>query len=130
MTETENSGTQKTWFITGCSSGMGAALARAVLARGDFVIITARNTGPSLEIPAHPDSLVLELDVTRPEQIRESLAAAIAARGRLDVIVNNAGAGLLGALEDCTGEEIAACMAVNFHGPVHIMQTQRCPTIR
>ncbi len=122
MSERENNEAQKTWFITGCSSGMGAALARAALARGDFVILTARNIGPLAGFPAHPNSLALELDVTQPEQIRASLAAAIAARGRLDGIVNNAGAGLLGALEDCTSEEIAACMAVNFHGPVRIMQ--------
>lgn len=117
------------WFITGCSSGLGAALARAALDAGDFVTATARDAGALAEFADHPRCLTLALDVTCPEQIRSGLAAAVKARGRLDVIVNNAGAGLLGALEDCDDNEISRCMAVNFHGPLGIMRAA-APVLR
>jgi NAD(P)-dependent dehydrogenase (short-subunit alcohol dehydrogenase family) len=111
----------RTWWITGCSSGFGAALARTCLAAGDRVFATARNLAALGEIATQPNATVRELDVTDGTQVRAALEEAFSA-GRVDVIVNNAGGGLLGALEDVSDEEIDRCMRVNFSGPLNVMR--------
>ncbi len=115
----DSNGGPRVWLITGCSSGFGAAIAKAALNAGDRVVATARDNS---NIAAHPNCVALSLDVTRPEEVVARLSEAAAAWGRLDVIVNNAGAGLLGALEQVSDAEIADCMAVNFHGPLNVMR--------
>jgi NAD(P)-dependent dehydrogenase (short-subunit alcohol dehydrogenase family) len=131
----QNSGSDvpKVWFITGSSSGFGAAIARAALARGDYVIATARNTWDLADLADHPNCRTFALDVSKSSEIPVVLAQAQGLWGRLDVIVNNAGVGLIGALEDSSDSEIANCMAVNFYGPLNVMRasaailrTQRC----
>ncbi|MDQ5980629.1 MAG: hypothetical protein QG602_3606 [Verrucomicrobiota bacterium] len=114
--------TPTVWFITGCSRGLGHALAAAALARGDRVVATARNPAHLAALAAaHPDSChALELDVTRPEQVGTAAAAALAAFGGIDVLVNNAGAGLVGAIEETTETEIARCLDVNFLGALRV----------
>ncbi len=111
----------KTWFITGCSSGFGAALAAAALAAGHHVVATARRVETLADLASHAHCLTLAYDVTATDATT-ALQSALAFTGRLDVVVNNAGAGLLGALEELTPAEIEACMAVNFYGPLRIMQ--------
>src|SRR5690349_8960509 len=98
---------QKTWFITGCDKGMGYAFAETILAFGDRVVITARdkaNIAALLE--KYPDTAFgYELDITRQADIQLVVADAEQVTGGVDVLVNNAGYGLLGAIEATTPEE-------------------------
>ncbi|UQA59485.1 oxidoreductase [Polyangium aurulentum] len=111
----------KIWFVTGISRGLGKAIAEAALERGDVVIGTTRD-GTS-DIATQSGRLhVLPLDVTQREAARATVAAAHALHGRLDVVVNNAGFGLLGAVEEATDEETRDVFAVNFFGTLHVTQ--------
>ena len=91
------------WFITGCSSGFGYELATKALEADEKVIATARNIEPLSELSElYPENLTtITLDVTNPEQVKRVVSAAAKVYGRLDVVVNNAGYGLIGALEEC-----------------------------
>lgn len=119
---TENTSGQRVWLITGCSSGFGAEIARAALAAGDRVVATARDVSQLSDLAAIDECRVMTLDVTQPAAVASVLKEAHAVWGRLDVVVNNAGAGLLGALEEANDREIEACMAVNFFGPLNVMR--------
>lgn len=92
----------KVWLITGCSSGIGRALALAALARGDRVIATARSLD-KLEALEQRGAVAVELDVTSPDDVVRETVAAAAARvgGRIDILVNNAGYSLVGSAEEC-----------------------------
>lgn len=112
---------RKVWFITGISRGFGRELAAALLARGDTVIGTTRNG--SVDFPRGKGRLeVLALDVTNSQAVRTTVAAAFRLHGRIDVIVNNAGYGLLSSVEEATDEEIEHVFAVNFHGTRRVIQ--------
>lgn len=112
----------KHWFITGTSRGLGLALARAALARGDTVVGTVRSGAPPIE--AGPGKLhVLTLDVTDGTAIDRTVDEAFRlAGGRLDVVVNNAGYGLLGALEDATDEEVQRLFDTDVFGPFKVIR--------
>ncbi len=111
----------KIWFITGISRGFGRALAEALLARGDAVIGTTRDG--SVDIPRVKGRLdVLALDVTDSEAVKKTVAAAFRLHGRIDVIVNNAGYGLLSSVEEATDDQIEHVFAVNFHGTRRVIQ--------
>lgn len=114
----------KTWLITGCSTGFGRALALAVLGRGDQLLATARDVNTLADLKAeYPERCQLAtLDVTRPEEVQAAVAQVISSFGRLDVVVNNAGYGLLGSLEEVLEEQIRKNMEVNFFGPLSIMR--------
>jgi NAD(P)-dependent dehydrogenase (short-subunit alcohol dehydrogenase family) len=114
--------TPPVWLITGCSRGLGHALAATALARGDRVVATARNPAQLAALAAaYPDNCrTLELDVTRPDQVGTAVGAALAAFGGIDVLVNNAGAGLVGAIEETDEAEIARCLDVNFLGALRV----------
>lgn len=91
----------KVWLITGCSSGLGHALALAALARGDLVIATARDVAKLQELQAR-GAVTLPLDVTASDDVLAKTAAdAVALYGRIDILVNNAGYALQGAVEEC-----------------------------
>lgn len=111
---------RKVWFITGASSGFGRALAEQVIARGDRVVVAARNIDPLRELaaPAEDRVLAVRLDVTRPEQIRDAIAAAQGRFGDVDVLVNNAGYSMVGALEETSDDELRAGMETMFFGAV------------
>lgn len=113
-----------TWFITGCSSGFGRALAEAVLAGGDSAVVTARNPETIADLEEHYPgrALALTLDVTDPAQITDAAARAIDVFGRVDVVVNNAGYGYRGAVEEATTSEIDALFATNLFGPINVMK--------
>ncbi|MGL4618356.1 MAG: oxidoreductase [Chroococcidiopsis sp.] len=112
---------KKIWLITGVSRGLGKALAQAVLDRGDIVIGTTRNGKANLNGDTNTLHL-LELELSDPAQIKQTVDAAYQLHGRLDVVVNNAGYGLLGALEEASNEDIQRVFDVNFFGVVHLLQ--------
>jgi NAD(P)-dependent dehydrogenase (short-subunit alcohol dehydrogenase family) len=114
--------TKPTWFITGASSGFGMAFARYALDRGYNVVATARSIG-KLEAFAGsaPDRvLVHKLDVTVPSEAEQAVAAAVARFGRIDVVINNAGYGIIGAIEETPDGELRALMETNFFGAVAV----------
>jgi NAD(P)-dependent dehydrogenase (short-subunit alcohol dehydrogenase family) len=111
----------KIWLITGVSRGFGRELAAALLARGDTVIGTTRDG--SADVPSGKGRLeVLALDVTDPQAVKATVATAFQRHPRIDVIVNNAGYGLLSSIEEATEEEIDHVFAVNFHGTRRVIQ--------
>lgn len=111
----------KTWFITGISRGLGLALAKAALAKGDTVIGTVRNGTPAL--PASPGTLdILTLDMADGGAIASAVEQAFAKTGRIDVIVNNAGYGLLGAIEKATDAEVTRLFEVDVFGPFRLIR--------
>ena len=111
----------KTWFITGISRGLGLALAKAALAQGDKVIGTVRNGTPDLK--AAPGKLqVITVDIADGTAAEAAIKQAFEA-GRIDVIVNNAGYGLLGATEKATDAELAHIFAVDVFAPFRIIRT-------
>jgi len=111
----------RTWLITGISRGFGAALARKVLLTGDHVVGTTRDG--SLPDGLSPNRLtVIALDVAEPNRIDDALATALKPTGRIDVLVNNAGYGLLGPVEAAAEADIRQVFAVNFFGPAFLIQ--------
>ncbi|HEX7954240.1 MAG TPA: oxidoreductase [Burkholderiales bacterium] len=106
------------WFITGCSTGLGRALAQAVLEHGHRAVVTARNPEQIQDIVANypKTSLALALDVADHGQIERAGAAAEDRFGAIDVLVNNAGYGYLAAVEEGEEEEIRAMFETNFFG--------------
>jgi NAD(P)-dependent dehydrogenase (short-subunit alcohol dehydrogenase family) len=113
--------TSKVWFITGISRGFGKALAEAVLAEGDIVIGTSRD-GSSTLANDTGNLHVLPLEVTDSAAVVRAIDSAVALRGRIDVVVNNAGYGLLGSIEEATDEQVTHLFDVNFHGPRRVIQ--------
>ena len=100
--------TPRTWLITGASRGLGRAFAEVALEAGDSVIATAR-TVEQLDdlVAAHPDrALALALDVTQREAVNQVVAEAARFTGRLDVLVNNAGYGLAGGIEEASEQQV------------------------
>lgn len=108
----------KVWFITGCSTGFGRHLAQEALAKGDKVAVTARNVDDIKGLTdKYPDtSIALTLDVTKEEQVKEAVKAAIDQFGKIDVLVNNAGIGYFGAIEESEEEEVRRMFEINFFG--------------
>src|SRR5579862_7568340 len=100
--------TVTTWLITGCSTGLGRAFARAVLGRGHNVVATARSVEAVKDLAgADPDRvLALPLDVTNEAQITETVRAAEARFGNIDVLVNNAGYGYRAAVEEGDPDDV------------------------
>ncbi|HWM69840.1 MAG TPA: oxidoreductase [Steroidobacteraceae bacterium] len=104
----------RTWFITGASRGFGALIAQEALEKGDAVVATARDPKSVTErLGHHPNLLAVALDVTREYQAYEAAKAAVERFGRIDVLVNNAGYGLLGAVEEANTQEIEALYRTN-----------------
>jgi NAD(P)-dependent dehydrogenase (short-subunit alcohol dehydrogenase family) len=106
------------WFITGCSTGFGRELAKAVLGHGYRAAITARDPKSIEDIAAdHGDrALVLRLDVTNPAQATESVRRAESTFGKIDVLVNNAGIGYFAAVEESEEVEVRRMFEINFFG--------------
>jgi len=114
--------TERAWLITGCSTGIGREIARAVLARGERAAVTARNPDAVADLVAeYPDhALALALDVTDPEQITTAVEATERAFGAIDVLVNNAGYGYMAALEEGEDAEVRKLFDTNFFGVVDL----------
>ena len=113
-----------TWFITGCSTGLGRALAQAVLERGENAAITARDAGRLEDLAkVYPDTaLACALDVTDDEQVAAAVRQAEDAFGGIDVLVNNAGYGYRAAVEEGDPADVQRLFATNFFGPVALIR--------
>lgn len=108
----------KIWFITGCSTGFGRNLAQEVLQKGDKVAVTARNPEDVKDIVTqYPNTAIaIQLDVTKPEQVKKAVQQAKQHFGTIDVLVNNAGIGYFGAIEESEEDEIRRMFEINFFG--------------
>jgi NAD(P)-dependent dehydrogenase (short-subunit alcohol dehydrogenase family) len=116
--------TNTTWFITGASSGFGRAFAEHALAQGYNVVAAARDLAKleTLQAQAPDRVLAVKLDVDNANDASEAIAAAVRRFGRIDVLINNAGYGLVGALEETPERELRALMETNFFGAIRVTQ--------
>ncbi|WP_425825010.1 oxidoreductase [Streptomyces fractus] len=109
----------RVWLVTGASSGFGRAITEAAVAAGDVVVAAARRTAPLDDlVAAHPDQVeTLALDVTAIGDVQAAVDGVAARHGRIDVLVNNAGRGMVGAVEEATDAELRDLMDLHFFGP-------------
>ncbi|HEY4351766.1 MAG TPA: oxidoreductase, partial [Paraburkholderia sp.] len=106
---------------TGASRGFGALIARDALQRGDRVVATARNPQQVVDqLGDHPNLLAVKLDVTNEAEAAQAVEAAVARFSRIDVLVNNAGYGLLGAVEESSDSEVKAVFNTNVFGLLNV----------
>ena len=115
----------RTWLITGCSEGgIGAGIARAVLAHGDNAVITARSLSKMESIAKdYPDTcLPLIVDMADREQIRDAVDKAVARFGTIDVLINNAGHGYRSSIEEGEEEAVQELFRTNVFGPVDMIK--------
>jgi NAD(P)-dependent dehydrogenase (short-subunit alcohol dehydrogenase family) len=112
----------RVWLITEASSGLGRALATAALDRGERVVATARDRDRVVDLEQrHPGrAIAARLDVTDPDQARAAIEAAVTAFGRIDVVVNNAGYGLFGALEELVDDDLRRQFETNVFGALNV----------
>lgn len=113
---------QRVWFITGCSTGFGRELAKVAAQKGDFVIGTLRKAEQQADFEAiDPEKITsVLLDVSNKYQVSAGIKKAIDLHGRIDVLVNNAGYGSLGGLEETPEDEIYRQFEVNVFGAVRM----------
>ena len=111
----------KTWLITGCSTGFGRVLAEQLLKTDANVIATARKPEQLKDLKGER-LLTLALDVTKPDTIAKAVAEAKKKFGRIDVLVNNAGYGMLGAVEECAIEDTQRMFDTNVFGLLRVTQ--------
>lgn len=116
--------TQKVWFITGASKGMGLEITKAVLSNGDKVIATSRNTDTLLEKfeEYELNFLPIKLDITNEKDVENAISKGIDKFGEIDVVVNNAGYNLLGNIEEISDAEFRKTMDVNFFAMTNIIR--------
>jgi NAD(P)-dependent dehydrogenase (short-subunit alcohol dehydrogenase family) len=115
--------TQKVWFITGASRGLGLEITKSVLASGDQVVATVRSKPEQLVSELTNNNLyVIVLDVTNESNVTEAIDLAIVKFGKIDVLVNNAGYGLLGAVEEASDEAIRAMYDTNVFGTLNVIR--------
>jgi len=115
---------QRTWFITGVSSGFGRQLLDQLLRRGDRVVGTVRDKSKVTDVlERHPESFHAEvLDVTDTARISEVVDRSFARPGGIDVVVSNAGYGLFGAAEELTNKQVEHIVATNLVGPIQLVR--------
>ncbi|GGE96774.1 oxidoreductase [Hymenobacter cavernae] len=116
--------TSKVWFITGASTGFGEALASFVLDKGDQVVATFRKLEQAEVFSQKADDRAhgVVADVTNEQQVKEAIQTAINVFGRIDVVVNNAGYGSMGSIEEIPAEEVQRQFDVNVFGPLHVLR--------
>src|ERR1700761_5145675 len=112
------------WLVTGCSKGLGRAIAQEALKAGYRVVVTARRVKDVADIvQEHEDTaLALPLDVTRSDQLAAAVKAAEERFGTVDVLVNNAGYGYLGAIEEGEDADVRALFETDLFGPVNLIK--------
>jgi NAD(P)-dependent dehydrogenase (short-subunit alcohol dehydrogenase family) len=115
--------TQKTWFITGASRGLGFEVTKAVLASGDKVVATVRSKPELLTAELNNDNLyVVSLDVTNEIQVKGAIDKAIGKFGKIDVLLNNAGFGLLSAVEEAADVAVRHMYDTNVFGTLNVIR--------
>jgi NAD(P)-dependent dehydrogenase (short-subunit alcohol dehydrogenase family) len=121
----------KVWLITGCSTGFGRELAKYVLELGYKAAVASRNTDDVKDIvSAYPETAIaIKLDVTKPDEIKAAVEQTTAKFGQIDVLVNNAGIGYFGAVEESEEDEVRRMFEINFWGLAH-MTTAVLPLMR
>jgi NAD(P)-dependent dehydrogenase (short-subunit alcohol dehydrogenase family) len=114
--------TQKVWFITGASRGFGLEIASAALRAGDRVVATVRTQPAQLATKEHnhADLYVVQMDVTQEDQVQEAVKQGIDRFGRIDVLVNNAGFGMVTAIEEATDAEVRKQYDTNVFGLLNV----------
>jgi NAD(P)-dependent dehydrogenase (short-subunit alcohol dehydrogenase family) len=114
----------KVWFITGASRGFGRVWAEAALKRGDKVAATARKLASIADFTEKygENVLTLELDVTKPDQVKSAVEQAHAHFGRLDIVLNNAGYSLVGTIEEASADDVRALYDTNIFGTLSVIQ--------
>jgi NAD(P)-dependent dehydrogenase (short-subunit alcohol dehydrogenase family) len=118
------------WFVTGASRGLGAAITHEALSRGHQVAATARDAGVVRRAFADsPDVLALAVDVTDERQIKAAVEATVERFGRIDVLVNNAGRGQVGAVEEVSDAAARALFDLNVFGVLNVLRAG-LPTLR
>ncbi len=122
---------KKVWFITGTSSGFGRLLAEEVLAKGERVVATARKPEVLQDlIEKYPETArAVKLDVTNLDDAKNSVAEAVKSFGRIDVLVNNAGQALVGAVEEASAEQAKQQFDTNFFGVLNVTR-EALPILR
>lgn len=115
---------KKVWFITGVSTGLGRALAEVVLAHGDYVAGTVRDAAQveALEQLAPARTAGLLMDVTVVAEVEAAVDDAIKRFGQIDVLVNNSGYGMIGAIEEASDAEVRALFEVNVFGVLNVLR--------
>lgn len=115
---------QRVWFITGTSSGLGRALAEAVLEKGEAVVLTARNPQKVEDLASKfpGRAIAVQLDVTKPEEVSKAVKQAITYFGRIDVLVNNAGVSTIGTIEEVSDSEVRRLFETNFFGVLEMLR--------
>ncbi|MBO0877391.1 MAG: SDR family NAD(P)-dependent oxidoreductase, partial [Pseudonocardia sp.] len=116
--------TVRTWFITGATSGIGQALATAALKRGHNVTLVARRTDQfsDLAVEHAERALVINADVRSEESVRAAVQRTLDRFGRIDVVANNAGFGLFGAVEEATDAQARAIFDTNVFGVLNVLR--------
>ena len=118
------------WFVTGASRGLGFAIAQAVLEKGDAVVAAARNASRAEHVLGPSDRVfAVSVDVTDRASIQRAADTAVARFGKIDVIVNNAGYGLMGAVEELDASELEDVFKTNFFGAREVIRAL-LPTLR
>lgn len=114
----------RVWLVTGAAGGLGRSLVERVVNGGERVVATTRRPAELGDLAARSAGRlrVVELDLAQPDRIRSVVEESAAAWGRLDVVVSNAGCGLLGGLEECSRGQIQRNIAVNLMGPIDLIR--------
>lgn len=121
MANNTSNGFKRVWFITGAARGLGALIAEAALADGNAVVAAGRNVAAIAERFGHsPALLPVALDVTSETQAKAAVQAAVERFGRIDVLVNNAGFGLLGAIEESSDADVRRMYDTNVFGLLNV----------
>jgi NAD(P)-dependent dehydrogenase (short-subunit alcohol dehydrogenase family) len=114
---------KKVWFVTGASKGFGLILVKQLLEKGDFVAATTRNKSDLLkEVPENSNLLVLEVDLVNEESVENAISETVKTFGRIDNIINNAGYGLIGSLEELSDAEARQNFDVNVFGSLNVIR--------
>jgi NAD(P)-dependent dehydrogenase (short-subunit alcohol dehydrogenase family) len=116
--------TQKTWFITGASKGFGFEITKAALEAGDKVVATVRSNGSALyaSLGEKANLFVVEMDVTNESSVKDAVERAIDQFGKLDIVVNNAGYGIVGAIEEVSDAEARKQYDTNVFGVLNVLR--------
>jgi NAD(P)-dependent dehydrogenase (short-subunit alcohol dehydrogenase family) len=116
--------TPRTWFITGASSGIGLSLARAAASRGENVVALARHMESRRALIDEHGGRVLALssDVRIPREVEDAVSRAVQAFGRIDVVANNAGYGVFGAVEEVSDEQARGIFDTNVFGVLNVLR--------